>query len=72
MIGNRLLLLHSLLQVLPVLVELCDKVSDHLTAAAAAGSGTAAVQMNELTDRITLDAVSRVSYGRDFGAVNNE
>jgi cytochrome P450 len=62
----------NLKQVLPVLVELCDKVSHQLTAAAAAGCGTAAVQVNELMDRITLDAVSCVSYGRDFGAVDNK
>eukprot|EP00879_Flechtneria_rotunda_P010935 GHRR01011426.1.p1 GENE.GHRR01011426.1~~GHRR01011426.1.p1 ORF type:complete len:628 (+),score=243.39 GHRR01011426.1:210-2093(+) len=37
-----------------------------------AGTGSVIVNLCELTDRITLDVIGHVSYGRDFGAVNKK
>jgi hypothetical protein len=42
------------------------------TAAAAGVNGWASVNLCQLTDRITLDVIGEVAYGRDFGAVSQK
>jgi hypothetical protein len=46
---------------------------DTTAAAAAAGpAGWSSVNLCQLTDRITLDVIGEVAYGRDFGAVSQK
>jgi hypothetical protein len=81
-----------LLQVLPTVVNLCERIIEQQVAAGAARiaaaattakgktaaadasgpAGWSSVNLCQLTDRITLDVIGEVAYGRDFGAVSQK
>lgn len=87
-------LLFCCLQILPILQDICDRVTEQIkqkvetTAAAGTAetdapkaaadttsttpSAAAAVNICNITDRITLDVIGHMSYGRDFGAVDHK